>query len=59
MPINITKQVKLINPLKGETDLIYSVVNYNEVTKRCYIELVTDSFIKPQELVLISDIQNI
>ena len=57
--LNTTKQVKFSNPQQGEENLIFNVVNFNEVTERCYIELVCDWTIKPQELVSINDIQNI
>ena len=59
MKIDLTKQVKFSNPQKGEENMIFNVVNYNEVTERCYIELVCNLPIKPQELVSINEIQNI
>jgi hypothetical protein len=59
MKINLTKQVKLRNPESGEENFIYTVVNYNEVTNRVYIELVCDLSFKPQELVSIEDVENV
>ena len=59
MTTDLTKPVKLRNPEKGEENLVYNVVNYNEVTERVYIELVCDWTIKPQELVSVNDIENV
>ena len=57
--LDTTKQVKLSKPGKGEESMVFNVANYNEVTNRCYIELVCDWAVKPQELVSINDIENI
>jgi hypothetical protein len=57
--LDITKLVKLRNPEAGEEKLVYNVINFNEVTERCYIELVCDWTIKPQELVSVNDIENV
>nr|WP_320022118.1 hypothetical protein [uncultured Draconibacterium sp.] len=59
MELDITKEVRLKNPEKGEENLVYKVSNYNRVTQRCYIELICDLPIKPQELVSINDIENV
>lgn len=50
--------VKFKQPLnEEEAALRFKVVNYNEVTKRVYIELInTSMYIKPQQLVSIEDI---
>jgi len=56
--LDITKQVRLINPESGEESVIYNVVNYNEVTTRCYIESVNTS-VKSQEIVSVNDIENV
>jgi hypothetical protein len=56
--LDLTKQVKLSNPQSGEESVIYNVVNYNEVTKRVYIESVNTS-VKSQEIVSVNDIENV
>jgi len=60
--IDLTKPVKFIEPLnEEEAKLIFKVVNFNEVTNRCYIQpinLVGMSII-PQQLVSVEWIQNI
>lgn len=63
-PIDITQPVKLKNPQKGEEKLIFRIANLNEVTNRCYIELITsipgnNMRLPPQELVSINEIENI
>lgn len=58
--IDIEKLVKLKYPGAGEEDVIYKVVNFNEVTNRCYISPINLDFtIPPQELVSVDDIVNI
>ena len=51
---------KLKNPQEKEENLIYEIVNYNEVTNRCYIRPVVlhgwgDSLM-PQELVSMDEL---
>lgn len=63
-PIDISKPVKLKDPLHGEEDLIYKITNFNDVTQRCYIELVSslpgiNPSIAPQELISIEELENI
>ena len=58
--VDITKLVKLKNPEKGEETIIFKIVNYNEVTRRCYIEPTNLNLnIPPQELVSIDDVENV
>lgn len=62
--LDFSNPVKLKNPLQGEEDLIYKITNVNDVTRRCYIQLVSslpgiDPNIAPQELVSIEDLENI
>jgi hypothetical protein len=62
--LDLNKLVRIKNPQKGEENLIFRVVNFNEVTGRCYIELITplpglNMRIPPQELVSITDIVNV
>ena len=58
--IDFNKPVKLKFPEVGEENVIYKVVNYNELTKRCYIEPINLNFsIPPQELVSVNDIENV
>lgn len=60
--IDLSKPVKFKNPQPGEEDLIFNVTNYNEVTKRCYIQVLNlKGFdkIPPTELVSVEDIENI
>ena len=61
--IDLSRPVKLKNPQNGEENLIYQVTNMNEVTNRCYIELVSplqglNKNLAPQELVSIAEIEN-
>lgn len=59
--IDFSKPVKFKNPQKGEEDLIFTVTNYNEVTNRCYIQVLNlKGFDKilPTELVSVEDIEN-
>ena len=61
--LDLTKTVKLKNPQSGEENLIFRVANFNEVTNRCYIELVSalpglNMTFPPQELVSITEIEN-
>ena len=61
--LDLLRPVILKNPQPGEENLVYKVTNMNEVTNRCYIELVTplpglNMAIAPQELVLITEIEN-
>jgi hypothetical protein len=61
--INLQKPVKLVYPQPGEEELIYKIVNFNEVTNKCYIEPINlknwEKSILPQELVSIDDIEAI
>jgi len=61
--IDLQKPVKLIHPQPGEEYLIYKIVNFNEVTNRCYIEPINlknwEKYVLPQELVSIDDIEAI
>ena len=62
-PLDLSKPVKLKNPQSGEENQIYRVANFNEITNRCYIELVSslpglNLGIAPQELVSIDEIEN-
>lgn len=62
--IDLSKPVKLKNPLQGEEDLIYKITNFNDVTRRCYIQLVSslpgiNPRIAPQELISIEELENI
>lgn len=61
--INLKKPIKLVHPQLGEEELIYKVVNFNEVTNRCHIEPLNlknwNKGLLPQELVSIDDIENI
>lgn len=58
--LNLNKSVKLSNPELGEESLIYSVVNFNEVTNRVIIECLNSGMkINPTELVSINEITNI
>ena len=60
MKIDLTKNVKLSNPSKGEENLVYSIVNYNEGTERAIIECLNSGMsINPTELVSINDIINL
>ena len=61
--LDLSRLVILKNPQPGEENLIYKVTNFNEVSNRCYIELVTplpglNMDIAPQELVSITEIEN-
>jgi hypothetical protein len=60
--IDLSKPVKFKNPQPGEENLTYKVTNINEVTNRCYIEVVNlpgfNNSISPSELVSIEDIEN-
>lgn len=61
--LDITKPVRFINPQPGEEELIYRVVNHNELTLKCYIEPINlknwDKALLPQELVSTDDIENL
>lgn len=57
--LDINKLVKYKNPEVGEENMTFKVVNFNEVTQRCYIEYQCDSFIKPQSLISINNIINV
>lgn len=62
--IDINNPVKLVNPLPGEEYLIFKITNFNEVTERCYIELINDlpginKELAPQELVSLNDLVNV
>ena len=62
--IDYSKPVKLKNPLPREEGLIFNICNFNEVTRRCYIQLVSslpsiNPNIAPQELVSVDDLVNV
>lgn len=62
--IDYSKPVRFRNPLQGEEDLIFNISNFNEVTRRCYIQLINalpgiSPNISPQELVSIDDLVNL
>ena len=60
--IDFSKPVKFKNPQPGEESLIFAVTNVNEITNRCYIQVLNlEGFnqIPPSELVSIEDIENI
>lgn len=60
--IDFSKPVKFKNPQLGEEDLIFTVTNYNEITNRCYVQVLNlpgFNVILPTELVSIDDIENI
>jgi hypothetical protein len=57
--IDFSKLVKYKSPEQGEEKMTFKVVNYNEVTERCYIELQSNDFLKPQSLVSINEIINV
>lgn len=62
--IDIHKPVKLVNPSSGEENLVFQIANYNEVTERCYIKVITDlpginPDLAPQELVSIKELVNV
>ena len=61
--IDLQKPVKLVHPQQGEEDLIYNIVNFNEVTNKCYIEPINlknwGKSILPHEIVSLDDIENI
>jgi hypothetical protein len=62
--IDCSKPVRFKNPLQGEEGLIFNVSNFNEVTRRCYIQLVSsmpgiNPNIAPQELVSVDDLINV
>jgi hypothetical protein len=61
--IDFSKPVRLKYPQSSEEKLIYKVSNFNEVTKRCYIDVINLKYFKgliaPSELVSSNDIENI
>jgi len=61
--IDLSKLVKLKNPEKGEENLFFKVVNFNEVTNRCIIQAQNlqnwGNALAPTELVSINDIVNV
>ena len=62
--IDYSRPVRLKSPLLGEEDLIFNITNYNDVTKRCYIQLISplpgiNPIISPQELVFVNDLVNV
>jgi len=62
--IDYSKPVRIKNPFPGEEDLIFNITNYNDVTRRCYIKLMSslpgiNPIISPQELVHIDDLEYI
>jgi hypothetical protein len=63
MNIDITKQVRFLNPEPGEEKIIFVVTNYNDVTKRCYIKPVNMNGwaegLEPEQLVSVYDLINV
>lgn len=58
--IDLNRPIKLKFPEVGEENVIYKVVNYNELTKRCYIEPINLNLpIPSQELISINEIENV
>jgi len=58
--LDLTKNVKLSNPQRGEESLVYSIINYNEGTNRIVIECLNSGMsYNPAELVSINDVENI
>ncbi len=58
--IDLDKPFKLKYPGDGEGNIIYRIVNFNEITQRCYIEPINlDLPIPPQELVALIDLDNV
>jgi hypothetical protein len=57
--IDFNKLVKYKSPEKGEEEMTFKVVNYNDVTQRCYIEHQSNDFLKPQSLISINEIINV
>ncbi len=62
--IDYSKPVRFKNPLSGEEGLIFNITNYNDVSRRCYIQLFSslpgiNPIISPQELVSVDDLENI
>jgi hypothetical protein len=61
--IDLSKPVRLKYPQLGEKELVYMVTNFNEVTQRCYIDVINlksfEGCLAPSELVSINDIENI
>lgn len=61
--IDISQPVRYKNPQKGEEDLVFAVVNFNEMTNRCIIQVQNlpnwDKSFLPTELVSVNDIVNI
>lgn len=62
--IEFSRLAKLKHPQPGEENLTFTVTNVNEVTNRCYIELITplpgvNMNLAPQELVSIDEIEMI
>ena len=60
--IDITKPIRIKKEYCDSTeehDMIFKITNYNEVTKRCYIQLITNDSLPPQELVSINMIENV
>jgi len=61
--LDLSKPVTFKNPQPGEENLVYKITNFNKVTHRCYIELITplpglNMNLAPQELVSIAEIAN-
>ena len=62
MEVDINKPVKFHTPTEGERNLIYRVINYNEVTGRVIIEPTNlegwGEDLVPTQLVALSDLEN-
>ena len=60
MKLDLTKQVRFSNPQQGEENMIFNIVNYNEVTNRVLIEWINSKMtINPSFLVSVDDVENI
>jgi len=57
--IDFNKLVKYKYPEQGEEEMTFKVVNYNEVTQRCYIEHQSNDYLKSQSLISVNEIVNV
>lgn len=60
--IDLLKPVRYKNPQACEEGLVFMIVNYNEVTNRCYIQCQTmfeEWTIKPEWLADLDDLENV
>lgn len=59
MKIQIKDTVKYREPIGDEKNLVFTIVNINEVTNRCLIQLVCNNPIKPTFLESIDNLTKI